>query len=182
MESDDYVNLLCKPGGDLLADRLMDELGGLSPLVCREAALYAAGCTDARVEGLDIAAAAGKLALFFREHLNHPKPYYYALPDGTPKKFAFCPIRQYGECREAALRALLDLYYTIRDRRMPYAEGTGGAAKPSRPGQRLQRKLAIQEKECLPPMTGSGFGSGDIVTANLHGLSRADGVAAEGLL
>ena len=50
LDFDDYVNLLCKPGADLLSDRLMDELGGLSPLVCREAALFAAGSTDARME------------------------------------------------------------------------------------------------------------------------------------
>ena len=41
-----YVNLLAAPGADLLSDRLMDTLGGLSPLVCREAALFAAGSTD----------------------------------------------------------------------------------------------------------------------------------------
>ena len=83
-EGQDYVNLLTQPGVDVLADRLMDNLGGLSPLVCREAALYTTGETDARVEGLDIARTAEKLALFFREHLEHPKPYFYAAPDGTP--------------------------------------------------------------------------------------------------
>ena len=40
------------------AIRLMDCLGGLSPLVCREAALFAAGSTDARVSALDVDAAA----------------------------------------------------------------------------------------------------------------------------
>lgn len=179
MESDDYVNLLCKPGGDLLADRLMDELGGLSPLVCREAALYAAGCTDARVEGLDIAAAAGKLALFFREHLNHPKPYYYALPDGTPKQFAFCPIRQYGECREAAsFGALLDLYYTIRDRKDAIRQ-KGQAVRKTVQNlcQRLQRKLAIQEKELSATYDRERLRQlGDIVTANLHRIVKGQTV------
>ena len=32
---ENYVNLLAAPGSDVLADRLMDTLGGLSPLVCR---------------------------------------------------------------------------------------------------------------------------------------------------
>ena len=91
-----YVNLLSEPGADILADRLMDTLGGLSPLVCREAALFAAGDTDARLESLDILSTAEKLKLFFTEHLTHPAPYYYATADGTPKQFAFCPIRQYG--------------------------------------------------------------------------------------
>ena len=96
-----YVNLLTAPGADVLADRLMDTLGGLSPLVCREAALYAAGSTDARIDSLDVDTTADKLSLFFHEHVSHPAPYNYALPDGTPKQFAFCPIREYGECRRA---------------------------------------------------------------------------------
>jgi predicted ribosome quality control (RQC) complex YloA/Tae2 family protein len=63
----DYVNLLCNPGKDLLAERLMDELGGLSPLVCREAALYSAGATDARVENLSTESVAEKLHLFLAD-------------------------------------------------------------------------------------------------------------------
>lgn len=113
-----YVNILTAPGADVLADRLMDTVGGLSPLVCREAALYAAGSTDARIDSLDVDTTADKLSLFFHEHVSHPAPYYYALPDGTPKQFAFCPIREYGECRRAeSFGKLLDMYYTVRDQK-----------------------------------------------------------------
>ena len=52
-EKEDYQTLLRGTGKDVLAERLMDELGGLSPLVCREAALFAALSTDARVEVMD---------------------------------------------------------------------------------------------------------------------------------
>ena len=83
---EDFEEMLVSPGADVLAERLMDPLGGLSPLVCREAALFAAGDTDARVEGMDVDAVSGKLRLFFREHLQHPAPYYYAAADGTPKE------------------------------------------------------------------------------------------------
>ena len=61
----------------------------------------AAADPDARLEGGDTGALAERLALFFAEHLNHPRPYYYSAADGTPKQFAFCPIVQYGACREA---------------------------------------------------------------------------------
>ena len=70
LTAEDYVNLLTGSGADLLSDRLMDALGGLSPLVCREAALYCAGDTDARVSALDVAAAAEKLSLRFRLVIN----------------------------------------------------------------------------------------------------------------
>ncbi|MBR6608325.1 MAG: hypothetical protein IKK98_06675, partial [Oscillospiraceae bacterium] len=49
-DAESYVNLLRQPGADVLADRLMDSFGGLSPLVCREAVLFAAGSTDARID------------------------------------------------------------------------------------------------------------------------------------
>ena len=95
-----YENLLSQPGADLLSQRLMDTLGGLSPLVCREAALMACGDMDARLENGDIPAISGKIHAFFRENLQNPTPCYYA-QNGIPKQFAFCPIRQYGDCSQA---------------------------------------------------------------------------------
>ena len=170
-----YVNLLCKPGADILADRLMDELGGLSPLICREAALFAAGDTDARVEGLDAKAVAEKLSLFFTEHLNHPTPCYYAAADGTPKQFAFCPIRQYGGYETAeGFSALLDSFYTLRDRKDTMRQ-KGQAVRKSVTNlcQRLTKKLAIQEKELTATYDRERLRQfGDIVTANIHRITK----------
>ena len=171
----DYVNLLSGVGADLLADRLMDSLGGLSPLICREAALYAAGDTDARMEDLDIPAVACRLSLFFTEHLNHPAPWYYAQADGTPRQFAFCPIRQYGSCRQAdSFTALLDSYYTLRDKKDAMRQKGQVLRKTvSNLCQRLKRKMAIQEKELTATFDRERLRQlGDIVTANLHKISR----------
>ena len=176
---ENYVNFLTAPGADVLADRLMDTFGGLSPLVCREAALYAAGDTDARIDALDVDTAAEKLALFFTEHLNHPKPYYYALPDGTPKQFAFCPIRQYGSCQEAdSFGALLDMYYTVRDRKDSMRQ-KGQAVRKTVQNlcTRLTRKLAIQEKELEATYDRERLRQlGDIVTANIHRIVKGQTV------
>ena len=172
---DDWMNLLCKSGSDVLSDRLMDELGGLSPLVCREAALYAAGASDARVEGLNWDGTADKLDLFFREHLNHPRPYFYAAPDGTPKQFAFCPIRDYGGCREAdSFGSLLDMYYTVRDRKDAMRQKSQAVRKTvSNLCQRTQRKLSIQEKELEATFDRERLRQlGDIVTANIHKIVK----------
>ena len=173
-QEQDYVNLLTAPGADLLSERLMDAIGGLSPLVCREAALFAAGSVDARVEGLD-PDAAGKLFLFFSEHLNHPAPYYYCQADGTPKQFAFCPIRQYGECRRAeSFAALLDMYYTLRDRKDAMRQ-KGQAVRKTVQNlcTRIQRKLAIQEKELAATYDRERLRQlGDIVTANIHKIQK----------
>ena len=171
----DYVNLLCEPGADILADRLMDTVGGLSPLVCREAALFAAGSVDARVEGLDIPAAADKLALWFHEHLLHPTPCYTAQADGTPKQFAFCPIRQYGEYKTAdSFSALLDSFYSQRESRDAMRQKSQAVRKTvSNLCTRLSRKLAIQEKELAATYDRERLRQlGDIVTANMHRITK----------
>ena len=170
-----YVNLLKEPGADILSDRLMDALGGLSPLVCREAALFAAGSTDARISSLDVEKTADKLGLFFHEHLNHPRPYVYTLPDGTPKQYAFCPIRQYGGCQEAeSFGTLLDSFYTVRDRKDAMRQKSQAVRKTVQNlCTRLTRKMALQEKELEATYDRERLRQlGDILTANIHRITK----------
>ena len=175
LEKEDYVNLLAAAGADILSQRLMDALGGLSPLVCREAALFAAGDVDARIEGLDTGLVAEKLALFFQEHLRHPKACYTADAAGTPRQFAFCPIRQYGVYTEAeGFSALLDMFYTVRDRNDAMRQKSGAVRKTVQNlCTRLKRKIAIQEKELEETYGRERLRQlGDIVTANIHKIVK----------
>ena len=175
LEIADFADVLRGSGADILADRLMDTFGGLSPLVCREAALFAAGDTDARVETMDITAVAEKLKIFFTEHLQHPAPYVYTAPDGTPKQFAFCPIRQYGNCdRVDSFGLLLDGFYTLRDRKDAMRQKSQAVRKTVQNlCQRLTKKLTIQEKERLESLDRERLRQlGDILTANLHRIQK----------
>ena len=179
LDTENYVNLLTDPGAEVLADRLMDTLGGLSPLVCREGALFASGSTDARIDPRTVDTVAEKLQLFFHEHLNYPKPYYYALPDGTPKQFAFCPIRQYGGYQEAeSFGALLDMYYTVRDRKDAMRQKSQAVRNTVQNlCTRLTKKLAIQEKELEATYDRERLRQlGDIVTANIHKIVKGQTV------
>ncbi len=179
LEWDQIPAVLDGSGADVLADRLMDAFGGLSPLVCREAALFAAGSTDARIEKLDKAAAAEKLMLFFREHLEHPSPCCYVLPDGTPRQFAFCPIRQYGEYRvEESFSQLLDGFYTVRDRADAMRQKSQAVRKTVQNlCTRLQRKLAVQEQELEATYDRERLRQlGDILTANIHRIVKGQTV------
>ena len=174
------VDLLAAPGADLLADRLMDHLGGLSPLICREAALFAAGDTDARIDGCDMTAVAEKLTVFFTQYLTRPIPSYYAQADGTPKQFAFCPICQYGAYKTAdGFSALLDMYYTVRDRKDALRQkGQAMRKTVSNLCQRLERKLAIQEKELAATYDRERLRQlGDILMANIHSIQKGQKVA-----
>ena len=171
----DFSSLLQNPGADLLADRLMDTLGGLSPLVCREATLFAAGDVDARVEELSAPTVAEKLALYFHQQLNHPTPCFYSQADGTPKQFAFCPIRQYGSYQTAdSFSGLLDMYYTVRDRKDSMRQKSSAVRKNvTNLCQRLKRKIAIQEKELLATYDRERLRQlGDILTANIHRIQK----------
>ena len=178
-EIENFEEILRRPGRDVLAERLMDELGGLSPLVCREAALFAAGAVDARVEDMEISSVAEKLQLFFHEHLQHGAPYYYCQADGTPKQFAFCPIRQYGGCEKAeSFGALLDMFYTVRDRNDSMRQKSQTVRKTVQNlCTRITRKLAIQEKELEATFDRERLRQlGDIVTANIHRITKGQTV------
>ena len=173
--------ILQQPGADMLAERLMDALGGLSPAVCREAALFAAGDTDARIETRDMEELAQKLQLFFREHLNYPAPYYYTAADGTPKQFAFCPLRQYGEVKRAdTFTELLDTFYVERDRKNVMGQKSQTVRKTvSNLCQRITRKLAQQEKELTATYDRERLRQfGDIVTANLYRMKKGEKILA----
>ncbi len=180
LEVTDYTALLTRPGADLLCDRLMDTLGGLSPLVCREAALQCAGDTDARIENQDIPTLAANLQAYFREVLTQPKPYFYAQADGTPKQFAFCPIREYGSCQQAeSFSALLDSFYTLRDRRDTMRQKSQAIRKTvSNLCARLRRKLAVQEKELEATYDRERLRQlGDILTANIGRIKKGQTIA-----
>ena len=170
-----FAAALRTPGADELSQRLMDCYGGLSPLVCREAALFAGDSVDFRLEEADIDAVAEKLFLFFREHLRFPKPCQTVGADGQPKQFAFCPIRQYGQYQQVeSFGKLLDNYYIVRDRRDAMRQKGQAVRKTvSNLCQRLKRKMSIQEKELAQTLDRERLRQlGDIVTANIHAISR----------
>ena len=174
MDVTDFDLLLRSTGADKLSDRLMDNLGGLSPLVCREAAIFAAGDLDARADSLG-ADTAEKLHLFFSEHLNHPAPYFVRGKDGVPKYFAFCPIVEYGAYERAeSFTALLDSFYTLRDRTDAMRQKGQAVRKTvSNLCQRIRRKIAIQEKELAATLDRERLRQlGDIVTANIHAIKK----------
>jgi len=173
--TDDFHRLLSVPGADLLCDRLMDTLGGLSPLVCREAALYTAGDTQARLENADILEISQKLAEFFEKNLKNPQPYYTTDRDGSPKQYAFCPIKQYGSCQTAeSFGSLLDACYTLRDKKDAIRQKGQSIRKTvSNALSRTVRKVAVQEKELTATYDRERLRQlGDIVTANLHRINR----------
>ncbi len=179
MDLECYVNLLSAPGADILSNRLMDCLGGLSPLVCREAAFYAASDADARLENANIDDLAEKLAEFFRNCLENPGPYYCQNASGSVQQYAFCPILQYGGCTKGeSFSDLLDLCYTVKDRKDAIRQKGQTIRKTVQNlCTRLTKKLAVQEKELAATYDRERLRQlGDIVTANIHRIERGQRV------
>lgn len=172
--SETFDGFLAAPGADVLAQRLMDVFGGLSPLVCREAALAVAGDVDARVQDLD-STHEEALKIWFANALHSPAPWVYSLPDGTPKQFAFCPILEYGESRRAeSFAQMLDSFYAQRDLRDTMRQKSQTLRKTlTNLCQRLERKMALQEKELTATYDRERLRQlGDILTANLHRIVK----------
>ena len=179
LNSSDFLEILEENGADMLSDRLMDNLGGLSPLVCREAALATLGDGDGRLTGADLPGLAEKLSAYFALHLAHPAPYFTAGADGSVKQFAFLPIRQYGACEKGeGFSAVLDRFYTLRDRRDAMRQKGGALRKTvSNLVSRLNRKMAVQQKELEATYDRERLRQlGDIVTANIHAIKKGETV------
>jgi len=174
-----FVQLLSEPGADLLADRLMDTLGGLSPLICREAALFAAGATDARLEGQDLERIGQQLFLWFSTHMKMPQPCFFADPKKGKRQYAFCPICQYGTWEKAeSFSSLLDDCYTLQDRKDAMRQKSQDLRKTVQNlCARTAKKLAIQEKELEQTYDRERLRQlGDIVTANIHRIIKGQTV------
>lgn len=175
MDADGFLRILSGPGADILSQRLMDRLGGLSPLICREAALSACGDVDARLESGDLISVSQKLTDFFQKALEQPAPWYCPGEGNLPKQFAFTEIKEYGQCLRAdSFCTLLDSFYTLRDRRDAMQQKSQAVRKTVQNlVSRLTRKIAIQEKELSATYDRERLRQlGDIVTANIHAITK----------
>ena len=177
----DYGNLLKAPGPDILSERLMDLLGGLSPLVCRELAFQAGGATDVRLNVLGPAGRTrlldsleGLLALV-REHRLSPT---LLSRDGAPWDFTFFPVGQYGPLVESVsfptFSELLDQFYEQREHLERVKQrGQDLIRSVTTARDRTARKIAHQEQELEATRDRERLRElGDILTSNFYQMER----------
>ena len=170
--------LLEKAEGPLAA-WLQRTFGGLSPMICREIALFAGGDIDALAEPSQ----AEKIVAWFsliREKRFSPM----LLCEGrTPKAFAYCEIFQYGDYltqrRCGSFSELLDAFYASRDREDRMRTRTQALHKTvSTLLKRTERKLQNQREELASAVDREHLRRmGDLLKANLHTLSRGQKTA-----
>ena len=174
--------LLCAQKTQKMADSfLLETFGGLSPLLCRELAYAVFGQVDLDLSQLTDAQredAAGKLfAALDRLHTGKRTP-VILVRDERPWDFTCIPIRQYEDLitqePQPSFSALLDTFYAKRDSLERMRQKTQALRKTlTNLHNRTARKLANQQKELEATFDREHLRRlGDIVTANLHVISR----------
>ena len=174
--------LLCAQKTQKMADSfLLETFGGLSPLLCRELAYAVFGQVDLDLSQLTDAQredAAGKLfAALDRLHTGKRSP-VILVRDERPWDFTCIPIRQYegliAQEPQPSFSALLDTFYAKRDSLERMRQKTQALRKTlTNLHNRTARKLANQQKELEATFDREHLRRlGDIVTANLHVISR----------
>ena len=178
----DLLALLGAQKTQKMADSfLLETFGGLSPLLCRELAYAVFGQVDLDLSQLTDAQredAAGKLfAAFDQLHTGKRTP-VILVRDERPWDFTCIPIRQYegliAQEAQPSFSALLDTFYAKRDSLERMRQKTQALRKTlTNLHNRTARKLANQQKELEATFDREHLRRlGDIVTANLHVISR----------
>lgn len=168
--------LLAQTAAPVHLDRwIVDHVAGISPLIARELAFGFCGETDADVLTLDRARLAEALT---QPSLLQARQPTLLLCGGRPKDFTYCPIRQYGAYMTArtmpSFSALLDAFYTETEQRERMLQKSQSLRRTvTNLLERTRRKLAVQRKEREASLDRETLRRrGDIVTANLHAMTR----------
>ena len=178
----DLLALLGAQKTQKMADSfLLETFGGLSPLLCRELAYTVFGQVDfdlSQLTDVQREDAAGKLfAAFDQLHTGKRTP-VILVRDERPWDFTCIPIRQYegliAQEPQPSFSALLDTFYAKRDSLERMRQKTQALRKTlTNLHNRTARKLANQQKELEATFDREHLRRlGDIVTANLHAISR----------
>lgn len=169
------------PGGEL-AKAFAQAMQGISPVVAREAAYYAAHDTDVNKRTvLDDSDRRDRLVFFLRmlrKALDAPHFTMLAEPEGKPRDFSFLPVSQYGAVlvsREyASAGELLDAFYAERDRIDRVKQRSHDLLTLlANTSARVARRLAAQKEELARSVDREELRiRGDLVNANLYTLEK----------
>ena len=178
----DLLALLGAQKTQKMADSfLLETFGGLSPLLCRELAYAVFGQVDLDLSQLTDAQredAAGNLFDAFDQLHTGKRTPVILVRDERPWDFTCIPIRQYegliAQEPQPSFSALLDTFYAKRDSLERMRQKTQALRKTlTILHNRTARKLANQQKELEATFDREHLRRlGDIVTANLHVISR----------
>lgn len=168
-----------------LSRALLNLYSGLSPIICREIAFYAARNAD--VLSTELTSDMFDRLFFFisqlKKYLSDPQPTAVYDQNRTPKDFSFFPIHQYGHTMTLSsfdsLDSLLDNFYTERDRLERVRQKSGDLLKTVvNISDRIERKLANQKSDLEKCKDKDVLRrKGDILYANLSAIQKGQNSA-----
>ena len=160
---------------------LLDNFGGLSPLICRELTHRAGGTTDVR---LNVLGPEGRSRLLdqlerLRESIlsGQYTPVMISI-EGRPRDFTFLPAEQYEGAAQAerwpAFSSLLDAFFEQRERQDRIRQrGQDLIKSVTNSRDRIKRKIANQEKELAATKNRDRLRQlGDILTSNFYRMEK----------
>jgi predicted ribosome quality control (RQC) complex YloA/Tae2 family protein len=160
-----------------ISDWVLDTFGGISPLIAREIAFRAAGDVDSRMGGKQASVERELLDLVHTITENRFTPILLKKEDKA-SDFTFRPVLQYGPGMEEealpSFSVLLDRFYAARETSERVRQrGQDLIRSLTNARDRTARKLRNQERELEATYDRERLRQlGDIVTSNLHQLSR----------
>lgn len=170
-----------------LSKGILEQVEGLSPVVCRELAARAllgsgstAGCLDA-AETERLSAAFADL----QAHLRRPEPTLVLDEGGRPVEFSFLPLEQYGDlrrrsyCGERGCSDLLCDFFRERDRVERTRQRSGDLLRLlANATDRVARRLDTQRQELAQSQERDRLRKfGDLLSANLYSLEKGQSKA-----
>ncbi|MBC8547181.1 NFACT family protein [Clostridiaceae bacterium NSJ-31] len=165
-----------------LSKGLMEALMGVSPILCRELAHYAARGRELLATELD-GDAADRLAFRLRGLIetlrtHTGEPTMVSEPNGRPRDFSFIDIHQYGHLmvtrRCGSYSELLDRFYSERDGMERMKVRSHDLLRLlANNSDRVARKLAAQREELKECANRERFKiQGDLINANIYRLEK----------
>lgn len=167
-----------------LADVLLQNIAGISPLVCRE---IAHRCKEADVLCGEVDRnILQKTLTFVQAQIAKEKPYVLLQPNGTPKDFCFLPITQYGSLYKQTVlgnyNQTLDYFYGELDRKRRIERTAADLLKLTKNLiTRTDKKLALRQKELAATKDKEMLRiQGELLKANLYRVPRgAENITVE---
>lgn len=184
---DEIVSAIKQGKPSELSKGIMQTVEGMSPIIAREIAFFAAKGGELRTT--DICGESEKRLNFFIKSVsttlteNSPHPTVVSDGDGKPFDFSFIDINQYGaptpKREYPDFSSLLDSFYSERDRIERMKQRSHDLLKLlNNLVERTARKLAVQKQELAECADRESLKiKGDLISSNMYRLQKGQGSA-----
>lgn len=169
----------CCIGHDIpVADALIKNIAGISPLICREIALSATGDSSTFSKDVSLKSLVDTLEKFKATVQSGGTPFYLTDKNGVPKEYSFMEIKQYGNLyvtRQAEnFSALLEDFYGERERKRRIEHAKSDLLKLIKNLiARNEKKLNLRKKELEKSEDREKYRIfGELLKANLYRIEK----------